>query len=571
MKISRWHHAELGDLEMGSRPERLALERVLLEGIEEMVFIVRVEPEACVYEFINEAVKANTQMDDSALGKSFREVHEPKIAQQLIHFYELALAGGESIFYEDSYYAPDGELRYSKSRLTPMLDGSGRCSHIVSVVNDVTEEKLAKLAREEALTRLEESNAKYRSLFESNGDAVFTLTLSGQVNGGNRMARALVKRPISELAGRDFCGLVEENERVKSKEIFEEAAFGLYKDHRLSLQPKDGEAIGCLVKFIPISVRGEVTGYYLMAKNMTELDLLVSKYLESEKNFRVMAENVYDVVVLMNKQKEYLYVSPSSQKIFGIASEEAVGREPFFNVHSDDLELVDRQFQEAVQKAGPYSLQLRLDHPGRGWIWAEMNGTPVYDEKGEFSHMVMIVRDISVQKKYEAQLEYYAFHDSLTGLPNRRYFQEYSQRKLEAQERTDGRVALALLDLDDFKGINDKYGHDFGDMVLQEFAKRLAKLDEEGYIPVRMGGDEFLVVLEGVTTDAAAHAAAGKIRSALSSGLVVDGISVPANFSLGAAVASSAEESISSILRRADEAMYKAKGSAANENKVLQP
>lgn len=555
---------------MGSRPERLALERVLFEGIEEMVFIVRVEPDAWVYEFINEAVKAHTQMDETALGKSFLEVHEPEVARQLIHYYGKALTEGASIFYEDSYHAPNGELRYSKSRLTPMVDESGRCSHIVSVVNDVTEEKLAKHAREEALSRLEESNAKYRSLFESNGDAVFTLTLAGQINGGNRMARELVKRPISELAGRDFCDLVEQNERMRSKEIFEEAASGLYKDHRLSLQPKSGKAIGCLVKFIPISINGKVTGYYLMAKNMTELDMLVSKYLESEKNFRVIAENVYDVVVLMNRQKEYLYISPSSQEIFGIASEEAIAQKPFFNVHPDDLGLVHQQFQEAVQKAGPYSLQLRFDHPESGWIWAEMNGTPVYDEEGTFSHMVMIVRDISMQKKYEAQLEYYAFHDSLTGLPNRRYFQEYSS-KLKEQAKAGEKIALAVLDLDDFKQINDEYGHDFGDMVLAEFAMRLSKLEEEGYIPIRMGGDEFLVVLEGGGTDSAAQRAAAKIRSVLSGGLAINGISIPVNFSLGAASALSAEESISSILRRADEAMYKAKGSEANTIEILQP
>lgn len=556
---------------MESGPGRLGLERVLLEGIEEMIFIVRVERDAWVYEFINEAVKVNTQLNDSDLGKTFREVHEPEIAQQLIHFYKKALVAGTSIFYEDSYYAPNGELRYSKSRLTPMFDDSGLCSHIVSVVNDVTEEKLAKYSREEALSRLEESNAKYRSLFESNGDAVFTLTLNGQINGGNRMARTLIQRPISELAGRDFCELVEPEERVRSKEIFGEASAGLYKDYRLSLQSKDGEAIGCLVKFIPISVYGKVTGYYLMVKNMTELDRLVSKYLESEKNFRVIAENVYDVVILMNRQKEYLYVSPSSQEIFGIAPEEAASQRPFFNVHPDDLALVDQQFQEAVQQAGPYSLQLRFDHPVRGWTWAEMNGTPVYDGEGAFSHMVMIVRDISVQKNYEAQLEYYAFHDSLTGLPNRRYFQEYSQNKQKELEQAGGKIALAVLDLDDFKYINDEYGHDFGDMVLTEFAKRLSKLGEQGYLPARMGGDEFVMVLEGAATDLEVQAAVKIIHDMLSGSWVINGKPVPVNFSLGAAVASSAQESISSILRRADEAMYKAKGDEPETLQILQP
>ncbi|MGM0897884.1 MAG: diguanylate cyclase domain-containing protein [Bacillota bacterium] len=556
---------------MGSRPESLALERVLNEGIKEMIFIVRIERKGWVYEFINGAVKANTHMDDSALGRTFREVHDQKVADRLIYHYEKAQLEETGTFFEDSYYAPNGELRYSKSHLTPMFDSAGRCSHVVSVVNDITEEKLAKLSREEALSRLEESNVKYRSLFESNGDAVFTLTMAGQINGGNRMARMLVQRPISELAGKDFCVVVEQGERMKSKAIFEEASAGLYKDHRLKLLNKEGHRIGCLVKFIPISIHGQVTGYYLMVKNMTELDLLVSKYLESEKNFRVIAENVYDVVVLMNRQKQYLYISPSSQDIFGLAPEKVIGQQPFFNVHPDDLPHVDRQFQKAVQQAQPYSLQLRISHPDQGWIWTEMNGTPVYDEGAEFSHMVMIVRDISVQKKYEAQLEYYAFHDSLTGLPNRRYFQEYSSKKLEEQKKAGGKIALAVLDLDDFKAINDEFGHESGDMVLMEFAGRLSALEREKFTPARMGGDEFVVFLEDVKTSAQAEEAAGQIRAALTGGWFVKGTPLAIKFSLGAAVASASGETVSSILQRADEAMYKAKGTEQNELEILQP
>lgn len=544
---------------MKSTPEHLALNRILLQGIEEMIFVVRVEPGIWVYEFINEAVKLNTQLDDAALGKSMREVHEPAIAQRLIHFYERAVKEGTSIFYEDSYYAPDGQLRYSKSRLTPMFNESGQCTHIVSVVNNITEEKLAKQAREEALKRLEESNAKYRSLFESNSDAVFTLTLDGQINGGNRMAKALVSRPISELAGRDFCELVSPSERERSRGIFEEALSGNFKDHRLNLWSKAGQELGCLVKFIPISISGTVTGYYLMAKNMTELDMLVSKYLESEQNFRMIAENVYDVVVLMNREKQYLYVSPSSRQIFGAEPEQIVAQKPFFNVHPDDLPLVDQQFQQAVQQAVPYSLQLRFNHPHRGWVWTELNGTPVYDEAKSFSHMVMIIRDISMQKKYEAELEYYAFHDSLTGLPNRRYFQEYSQTKMEAQQRAGGKIALAVLDLDGFKQINDQYGHDIGDLVLTEFAERLMKLEDQGYVSARLGGDEFVVMLKDVATELQQQEAAGKIRAALSGSWIVNSIPVPVDFSIGIAVASSLEGDIASIMRSADKAMYRGK------------
>lgn len=556
---------------MGNKPGRLSLERVLLEGIEEMVFIVRVGEEGWIYECINEAVKSNTQISDSALGKTFCEVHDKQVAEELIHYYEKARSTGTSIFYEDSYYAPNGELRYSKSRLTPMYDDLGRCSHVVSVVNDVTQEKLAKYAREEALKRLEESNAKYRSLFESNGDAVLTLTLQGKINGGNQRARMLVKWPLSELAGADFSVLLEAEEAERSKHVFQEAIDGIYNDHRLHLISKEGDKIACLVKFIPIIVQNEVTGFYLMAKDMTELDVLVSKYLESEKNFRVMAENVYDVIVLMNRQKQYLYVSPSSSEIFGIPPEEVGGRQPFFNVHPEDLPLVDDQFQQAVQEARPYSMQLRINHHHRGWIWTEMNGTPVYDQDGAFSHMVMIVRDISVQKKHEQQLEYYAFHDVLTGLPNRRYFQEVSSAKLMERAKADSTIALAVIDLDDFKKINDEHGHEAGDEVLKLFAERLSSLERAKFMAARMGGDEFVVLLENVETQCEAEQAELQIRSALSGDWKIGELPVAVEFSIGVAMAPAVGQTVSSVLKKADEAMYKNKGLETNEIRIFQP
>lgn len=556
---------------MGEKRERLALEQVLLSGIEEMVFIVRVQGSEFVYEFINEAVKAHTKMDESVLEKPIQEMHDEKMAANLLSHYQKALTQKTSVIYEDFYYTHSGELRYSKSCLTPMFDETGRCSHIVSVVNDITEEKSAKLAREEALNRLEESSAKYRSLFESNGDAVFTLTLLGQINGGNRMARKLVGKPFNELAGKDFCELVVQHDRPKSKEIFEEAALGNFHDHRISLLGPNKLGVGALVKFIPILVRNQVTGFYLMAKDMTELDKIVGKYLESEKNFRVIAENVCDVVVLMNRQKECLYVSPSSRKLFGLSPDEASSREPFFNVHPEDLPILEREFQQAVMDARAFSLQHRIDHPFRGWVWTEMSGTPVYDEEKGFSHMVMTVRDISAQKRYEEQLEYYAFHDALTGLPNRRYFQEYSSKKLKQRGMSGGMFALAVLDLDNFKAINDGFGHEMGDLVLKEFASRLKSLDAQSFMPARLGGDEFVVVLEDVKSYAEAEQAARLLREGLEGGWSFAAEPIELEFSLGIAAASASGETVSSILKQADEAMYKAKESNTDQFKTLQP
>ncbi len=555
---------------MEGKSERLLFEQVLFEGIEEMVFVVRSEQQGWVYEFINQAVVSKTEMAPSSIGKSFSEVHGDKKAKQLIYHYDQVKDSETSLTFEDSYFSSTGELRYSKSRLTALRDELGNCTHVVSVVIDITEEKKAKGAREKALNHLEESNAKYRSLFQQNGDAVFILTLQGRLNGGNEMAKNLMNRPMAEIEGAEFSVLVEPEDHELLRKAFEEAVSGVYKDYRLNLISKDGRKISCLVKFIPIAGRNRLSGFYLMAKDLTELEGLLSKYLTSEKNLRVIAENVYDVILLLNRRREFLYVSPSSTEVFGISSEKLMNQRPFFNVHPDDLPLIEQRFDEAAASGRPYSLQLRVNHSCRGWIWTEMNGTPVY-ENNLFSRMVMIVRDISDQKKHEQQLEYYAFHDSLTNLPNRRYFQEYSTGKLNERAQVNGNIGLAVIDLDDFKRINDEYGHEAGDEILKSVAERLTTLERPAFLPARMGGDEFIILLEEVQTEKDAQSAYLHIHAMLSGEWNLGSMPVTVDFSVGVAVVPACGETLSSIIKRADEAMYKAKKVEQGNIELLQP
>ena len=158
-----------------------------------------------------------------------------------------------------------------------------------------------------------------------------------------------------------------------------------------------------------------------------------------------------------------MYVSPSSKEVFGFNNESIGDKPAFFNIHTDDLEVLEQRFNQSVLDGKSYTVQLKAKHVERGWIWTEINGNPVFDEQRNFQHMLMIARDITLQKEKDEQLQYFAYHDSLTGLPNRRYFRTHLSKVIERQEEKGTSFAVILLDIDDFKNINDSYGHEIGD------------------------------------------------------------------------------------------------------------
>ncbi len=160
-----------------------------------------------------------------------------------------------------------------------------------------------------------------------------------------------------------------------------------------------------------------------------------NKFIESEKHFRIIAENAQDVIVLVNDKQEYLYVSPSSNQIYGYDSTEYIGKSSYWHVHPEDVSCMEQNFVQALREAKTCSIRLRIKHKLNGWLWSELKATPVYDERNMFKHMVMIVRDITLQKKHEEQLEYFAYYDFLTNLPNRRFFTDRLLMELDHFQR----------------------------------------------------------------------------------------------------------------------------------------
>lgn len=526
-----------------------------MDGVQEMVFIVRIEGDEFYYEFLNKSAMENTEMDESAVGKTIIEAQNFELADLVYSQYKKALESRSQLMYEDSYYDPDGNLRYSKTRLTPMLDEEGNCTHIFSIVQDMTNEVEAKQESMEAWGRLEESRSLYHSLFEHNGDAILTLDLKGNISGANPIGQMLSGHTMEDLIGRRVVDFVVPEDRWRTMKNFRKAKKGIYTNFRISITQKDQSRLGALVKFIPIKIKEVTTGFYVLLKDMRELDQMVEMYVESEKNFRVIAENANDVIILINHMKEYLYISPSLESIFGFSPEEYKEKETFHNIHPEDREELYSTLSASIRSGGICKLRVRVGHKNGEWIWSELHGTPVFDEDDSYSHMVMIVRDVSLQKDYETKLEFFAYHDPLTGMANRRFFQETVESALIDFNDKNKNFAVLLLDIDKFKGINDKWGHETGDAVIREFGKRLQQGIFQGDLAARLGGDEFVVLLPDVDSPDAAQVVVERIRQAMKQPWQLENTVLEVSTSIGMTMPETGS-TLSSILKEADKAMY---------------
>ncbi|MGB6407177.1 MAG: diguanylate cyclase, partial [Planococcus donghaensis] len=531
----------------------LSFMRILMEGIKEMVFVVKVdEADSFTYDFFNQAVVEKTGLTSDAIGKAFSEVCSKEMANFLYDKYKAVVETKKKTSYEDSFYSKENKLLYSETLLTPLCDETGECTHVVSLVKDITNEKRAMLESKEVHARLEESSARYQSLFDSNASAIFTLDFNGRIIGGNSSSLELSGYTKEELLEENFVRFISVEDRKLAKEHFQLSKVGEMKDERLRIANKSEQLISCLVKFIPINVKGMITGFYMSAKDMTELDEISGLYKAGEENFQIIAENVHDVIVLMDQNRQYLYVSPSSENIFGFKAESIVQKKAYYQIHADDIKRVGSSFDHAAKNSITFREQLRLLHKNRGWIWTEVAGTPVLGEDNKFNHMVIVARDISIQKEYENQLKHFAYIDTLTELPNRRYFQEYATKRLEMSNESREKLAVLILDIDDFKQINDQWGHEVGDGVIQEFGKRLNHCILGENIAARLGGDEFIVLLTEIESKEQVTKIADVIYQAMKMPIIVQDLSFEISISMGITMAPKEGVSISTMMKRAD-------------------
>ncbi len=467
--------------------------KFLMDGISDMVFVVKVVNNSeFLYEFLNRSAMEKTGLTEHVLNNSFYDVYSRETADFFYKQYKKVVTSRENIIYEDSYVGILGNNFFSETTLTPIFNNLNECEYIVAVVKDITNEKNALLDVQETLSKLFESNERYHSLFSHNTDGILLFNLNGTIVNGNIAIENITGYPPMELIGKAFNLLVLEKFHYKVNSLLTKAIAGVTESYQLVIQHKTKKQVDISIKVVPFILNDEVRGIYGIIRDITEVVESTKKLKKSEKRLRIIAENVNDLITVIDHNGYIQYVSPSYEKALGYDKNEFIGKQFLHNVYTDDRKMINKKLSYSIQNGLPFKAEFRQYNKNGDLRWYETNGTPIYDDDHHFQQMVIITRDIHLKKEYEAELEYFAYHDSLTGLPNRFLFTKRFEKEMNNFSNKKDGLAVIMVDIDNFKSINDQMGHDIGDCVIKELGLRISKTIRDTDMVARLGGDEFI-------------------------------------------------------------------------------
>ena len=316
---------------------------------------------------------------------------------------------------------------------------------------------------------------------------------------------------------------------------------------------------------------------YAVYQNV-QLHRIRRQLAEREQLFQLISENAADMIALVDCDGRRLYNSPAYQKVLGYSPEELKATSSIEQIHPDDRARVLKAAERASLSGRGERMEYRVRHKDGTWRTLESTASPIRNAKGQTEKLVIVNRDITERKRAEEMLVHNAFHDGLTNLPNRALFLDRLQHALTlSKKRSNYKFAVLLIDVDDFRIINDSLGHTAGDELLIQIGQRLKdsvrqvdtvsrpRASEVLGRPTnddtlaRLGGDEFTILLDDIRDPIEAVRVAERVQAELATPFVVNHQEIVISASIGIASSTSPHTQAEDLLRDADIAMYRAK------------
>ena len=331
------------------------------------------------------------------------------------------------------------------------------------------------------------------------------------------------------------------------------------------IEYNDRTEFGELASHFNAMITSLKSGYAKLEEEVSERKCTEEALRESEERYAVAALGSNDGLWDWDLRNDKIYFSSRWKSMLGYADDEigTSAEEWFQRVHPDDVSEVKTKIAAHISGVDQhYEGEFRIMHRDGVYRWVLSRGLAIWDAYGRACRMAGSQTDITLRKATMEQLVYNAFHDSLTGLPNRALFMDRLQHVIDNQKRRGNRMFYAVLfiDINRFKIVNDSLGHLIGDKLLIAMGNKLTECVRPGDTVARLGGDEFSVLLENSSKLQDVYDVSSRIHKALSTPFLIEEQEVYASVSIGIAPGPENYDRAEQVLRDADIAMYQAKG-----------
>ena len=464
----------------------------------------------------------------------------------------------------------DGELRWIRLSATPRRLGEDRVIWD-GLLTDITGQ-----IRAEAAARAYET--QLAGVLRHLPGAVARLGLGLEILYVNQTQAQWVDTEVDQIIGKRVPEVIAPALMERMAPYFERAIRGETVVFENRIDRPDGEVRFRHTTMVPErTADGSIGSIVLFAYDLTALKNAQAEALQQKALLSSLLKAMPDMVFLKNTQGVYQACNPVFERFMGRSEREILGRTDADLLLPAAAAHFSRCDRQALQAWQPLVIEDTLVFADDGYEGQfETILTPIRDVSGQATGVLGVARDITDRKRAAQEIERLAFYDALTSLPNRRLLLDRLQRLLLSGQRTRQHGALLFIDLDNFKDLNDTLGHDMGDQLLIQVATRLSASVRECDTVARFGGDEFVVLLEGLDQDAQAasrqaEAVARKLLMALNQPFELAGQQHYSTPSIGLTLFGPERQSVDELLKRADLAMYEAKAAGRNTHRFFDP
>lgn len=508
------------------------------------------------------------------IGSNQYDLLPPAQAAQRREAFQQALSTGKVQIYEQELTIGDVH-QYEEVRVVPV-----KADLLLVIVRDISDRKRREVERirneayrQQAEQALRDSERRYRQVVEAQSDFILRSRPDTTITFANESFCRALGLTAKDVMGKRWQDLASPEDL--EADAFQSLAKLTPEQPRFLAENRDHRADGRMgwTQWLNQGIfdnQGKLVEIQSVGRDITALKQAEQAARDSEMRYRLVAENISDLVCLHDLEGRYTYVSPSVKTLLGYEPEELIGLTGDSLICPDDRDKICQEVEQLAATMPPFTL--RLKPKSGGYIWVETLVKPIMDESGQVIQFQTTSRDVTDRVKIEHQLRHAALHDALTGLPNRSLLMQRLEALIEPDRpQPPQNSALLFLDLDQFKVINDSLGHLTGDQLLVWVAQKLLQVVRATDIVSRISGDEFVILLENLDHQDQAIQVAKRVLEDLKSPCVLEQREIFITSSIGIVLDFSHYQTAEDLVRDADIAMYQAKASGRANYMVFQP